>query len=135
KGLPLVMLGESSGARMPDRMGASGRAILGQDAIEFRRLREMPLVSALLGDCYGSATWYACMSDFAVMRKGATMAVESSRVDSIAFNQPVDPEDLGGWQLHTSKTGLVDYAVDTDQQALEIVRRYLSYMPQGQRVE
>lgn len=135
KGLPLVMLGESSGARMPDRMGASGRAILGQDPIEFRRMREMPLVSALLGDCYGSATWYACMSDFAVMRKGATMAVASSRVTSIAINQPVDPEDLGGWKLHTTKTGLVDYAVDTDQQALDIVRRYLSYMPQGQRVE
>lgn len=135
KGMPLVMLGESSGARMPDRMGASGRAILGQDATEFRRLREMPLVSALLGDCYGSATWYACMSDFAVMRKGATMAVASSRVTSIAINQPVDPEDLGGWQLHTSKTGLVDYAVETDQQALDILKRYLSYMPQGQNVE
>lgn len=135
KGMPLVMLGESSGARMPDRMGASGRSILGQDPNEFRRRREMPLVSALLGDCYGSSTWYACMSDFGVMRKGATMAVASSRVTSIAINQPVDPEDLGGWKLHTEKTGLVDYAVDTDAEALDIVKRYLSYMPQGAKVE
>jgi acetyl-CoA carboxylase carboxyltransferase component len=131
RGMPLVMLGESSGARMPDRMGAAGRAILGQDPFEFRRLREMPLVSALLGDCYGSSTWYACMSDFAVMRKGATMAVASSRVTSVAINQPVDPEDLGGWKLHTEKTGLVDYAVDTDAEALAVVRRYLSYLPQN----
>lgn len=131
KGMPLVMLGESSGARMPDRMGAPGRAILGQDATEFRRLREMPLVSALLGDCYGSSTWYACMSDFAVMRKGATMAVASSRVTSVAINQPVNPEDLGGWKLHTESTGLVDHAVETDEEALALVRRYLSYMPQG----
>lgn len=131
RGMPLVMLGESSGARMPDRMGASGRAILGQDATEFRRRREMPLVSALLGDCYGSSTWYACMSDFAVMRKGATMAVASSRVTSVAINQPVDPEELGGWKLHTEKTGLVDYAVDTDQQALDVVKTFLSYLPQS----
>lgn len=132
RGMPLVMLGESSGARMPDRMGASGRSILGQDALEFRRRREMPLVSALLGDCYGSSTWYACMSDFAVMRKGATMAVASSRVTSVAINQPVDPEELGGWKLHTEKTGLVDYAVGTDEEALGILRTYLGYMPQSQ---
>src|SRR5690606_9055138 len=123
RGMPLVMLGESSGARMPDRMGAPGRAILGQDPAEFRRQREMPLISALLGDCYGSSTWYACMSDFVVMRKGATMAVASSRVTSVAINQPVDPEELGGWRLHTEKTGLVDYAVDTDQEAIDIIRR------------
>lgn len=135
KGMPLIMLGESSGARMPDRMGASGRAILGQDPHEFRRRREMPLVSALLGDCYGSSTWYACMSDFAVMRKGATMAVASSRVTSIAINQPVDPEELGGWKLHTEKTGLVDYATASDEEALDIIKRYLSYMPQSRKVE
>ena len=135
RGMPLVMLGESSGARMPDRMGASGRAILGQDPTEFRRAREMPLVSALLGDCYGSSTWYACMSDYAVMRKGATMAVASSRVTSIAINQEVDPEELGGWRLHTEKTGLVDNAVGSDAEALDTLRRYLSYMPQHQGVE
>jgi len=132
RGMPLIMLGESSGARMPDRMGASGRSILGQDPHEFRRRREMPLISALLGDCYGSSTWYACMSDFAVMRKGATMAVASSRVTSVAINQPVDPEELGGWRLHTEKTGLVDYAVDTDEQALDIVKQFLAYLPQNQ---
>jgi acetyl-CoA carboxylase carboxyltransferase component len=32
RGMPLVMLGESSGARMPDRMGSAGRAIIAQDA-------------------------------------------------------------------------------------------------------
>lgn len=131
RGMPLVMLGESSGARMPDRMGAAGRSILGQDPFEYRRKREMPLVSALLGDCYGSSTWYACMSDFAVMRKGATMAVASSRVTSVAINQTVDPEELGGWKLHTEKTGLVDYAVESDQQALEIIKTFLSYLPQN----
>jgi acetyl-CoA carboxylase carboxyltransferase component len=129
RGMPLVLLGESSGARMPDRMGASGRAILGQDPLEFRRLRQSPWVSALLGDCYGSSTWYGCMSDFVVMRKGATMAVASSRVTSMAIGQEVDPEQLGGWDLHTGTTGLVDVAVDSDEEALDVVRRVLSYLP------
>ena len=128
-GMPLVLLGESAGARMPDRMGAAGRAILGQDPTEFLRDRRTPWASALLGSCYGSSTWYACMSDFVVMRKGATMAVASSRVTALAIKQPVDAEDLGGWDLHTGTTGLVDVAVDTDEEALDVVKRFLSYLP------
>jgi acetyl-CoA carboxylase carboxyltransferase component len=129
RGMPLVLLGESSGARMPDRMGAAGRAILGQDRFEYRRLRETPWVSANLGACYGSSTWYACLSDFVVMRKGAAMSVASPRVTEVAIRQPVDPEELGGWRLHTEKTGLVDLAVDSDEEALDAVRGFLSYLP------
>ncbi len=129
RGMPLVFIGESSGARMPDRMGASGRAIIGQDPHEYRRLRETPWAAAQLGDCYGSSTWYACMSDFVVMRKGATMAVASSRVTSLAINQPIDKEELGGWKLLTGVSGLVDLAVDTDEEALDAVKRFLSYLP------
>lgn len=128
-GMPLVFLGESSGARMPDRMGAQGRAILGQDPAEYQRRRQSPWVSALLGPCYGSSTWYACMSDFVVMRKGALMAVASSRVTSLAISQPVDAEELGGWRLHAETTGLADMVVDGDEDALLGVRRFLSYLP------
>ena len=128
-GMPLIFLGESSGARMPDRMGAQGRAILGQDPAEYQRKRQSPWVSALLGPCYGSSTWYACMSDFVVMRKGALMAVASGRVTSLAISQPIDAEELGGWKLHAETTGLVDAVVDTDEAALLTVRRFLSYLP------
>lgn len=124
-GMPLVFLGESAGARMPDRMGSAGRAILGQDPTEYQRMRETPWVSALLGPCYGSSTWYSCMSDYVVMRKGALMAVASGRVTSMAINQPVDAEELGGWKLHAETTGLVDLVVDSDEQALQAVRRFL----------
>jgi methylmalonyl-CoA decarboxylase subunit alpha len=129
RGIPLVLLGESSGARMPDRMGASGRAILAQDPTEYQRLRESPWVSALLGQCYGSSTWYAAMSDFVVMRKGAVMAVASPNVTSIAIGKPIDPEELGGWRLLTGVSGLADLAVDTDEQALAAVKKFLSYLP------
>ncbi len=128
-GMPLVFLGESSGARMPDRMGASGRAIIAQDPTEYQRLRESPWVSALLGQCYGSSTWYAAMSDFVAMRKGSVMAIASPNVTAIAIGKPVDPEELGGWKILTGISGLADVAVDTDQQALDACKKFLSYMP------
>ena len=129
RGLPLIFLGESSGARMPDRMGASGRAIVAQDATEYQRLRETPWVSALLGPCYGSSTWYSAMSDFVVMRKGAIMAIASPGVTSIAINKTIDPEELGGWKLLTGVSGLADLAVASDEQALDAIKRFLSYLP------
>ncbi|ALG74353.1 methylmalonyl-CoA carboxyltransferase [Azospirillum thiophilum] len=129
RGMPMVFLGESVGARMPDRMGAPGRAMLGQDPGEYLRDRHTPWASALLGDCYGSSTWYACVSDFVVMRKGATMAVASSRVTSMAISETIDPEDLGGWRLHSSVTGLVDMVVDSEEEALQAVRTFLGYLP------
>jgi acetyl-CoA carboxylase carboxyltransferase component len=131
-GMPLIFLGESTGARMPDRMGAEGRAILGQDPNEYQRLRQSPWVTALLGACYGSSTWYACMSDFVVMRKGATMAVASGRVTSMAINQEVDSEELGGWKMHSEVSGLVDVVVDSDQDAIATIKRFLSYLPSHQ---
>ncbi|MCB1547988.1 MAG: methylmalonyl-CoA carboxyltransferase [Hyphomicrobiaceae bacterium] len=133
RGMPIVFLGESVGARMPDRMGSAGRAMLGQDQYEYRRLRETPWASALLGHCYGSSTWYACISDFVVMRKGATMAVASSRVTSKAISQEIEPEELGGWRMHADTTGLIDMAVDSDEEGLEAVKRFLSYLPGSNR--
>jgi acetyl-CoA carboxylase carboxyltransferase component len=128
RGLPLVFLGESTGARMPDAMGAA--AIMGGDRpTQYRRMRETPWVSGVLGHCYGSSSWYAALADFVVMRKGAITAVSSVKLTSMAISQAVDPEELGGWRLHTETTGMVDLVVDTDEEGLDAIRRFLSYLP------
>lgn len=130
RGIPIVFLGESSGARMPDTMGARGMGtMLGADGTQYQRMRETPWAAAVLGACYGSSTWYTCCSDFAVMRKGAVLAVSSPGLVSQALSEHVDPQDLGGWKLHAETTGLVDRVVDTDEEALAAIRHFLSYMP------
>jgi acetyl-CoA carboxylase carboxyltransferase component len=130
RGLPMVFLGESSGARIPDNMGALGMGnLLANSATQYRRLRESPWASAVLGMCYGSSTWYTCMSDFSVMRKGAVMAVSSERLVSMAIGEKIDGQSLGGWKMHAETTGLIDQFVDTDEQALDAVKAFLAYMP------
>jgi len=57
------------------------------------------------------------------------MAIASPGVTSIAIGRPIDSEELGGWKLLTGVSGLADMAVDTDEQALAAVKRFLSYMP------
>ncbi|MCW5606271.1 MAG: methylmalonyl-CoA carboxyltransferase [Burkholderiales bacterium] len=130
RGIPLIFLGESSGARLPDNMGARGMGtLLAQDPHQYLRQRESPWVSAALGLCYGSSTWYCVLSDFNVMRKGAIIAVSSSLLASLAMSDTVDAEELGGWRVHAEVTGFADQVVDTDEEALDAVRTFLSYLP------
>ncbi len=128
RGIPIVFLGESSGARMPDVMGA-GSIGSKDDPIEYQRLRESPWAAGVLGYCYGSSAWYASMSDFCVMRKGSVMAVSSPRLISMAIGREVDAEALGGWRVHSEVSGLMDQVVDTDEQAIQAIKRFLSYLP------
>ena len=130
KGFPFVHIGESTGARLPDTMGARGMGLLlGNDPTQFRRTRESPWAAAALDTSFGSSAWLCCVSDFAVMKKGSTMCVSSSRLVSMAIGEQVDLEALGGWRLHAESTGLIDRFVDTDEEAMDEIKRFLSYMP------
>lgn len=127
-GVPMVMLNECSGARMPDVMGATGIHKTGEH-YRLGRDRAVPQASAVLGQSYGGGTWRSVTSDFTVMRKGAVMAVSSVNVTSVAISEAEDPQDLGGWRMQTEVTGQVDQAVDTDAEALDALKRFLSYLP------
>ena len=130
RGMPLVIIGESTGARLPDAMGSRGMGLLlGNDITQFRRTRETPLATGVIGPAFGSSAWLACLADFAVMHKGATMAVSSPRLIEMALGEKVDLEELGGWRLHAEVTGLVDQVVDTEQDMFAAIKRFLSYLP------
>lgn len=130
KGMPFIHVGESTGARLPDAMGSRGMGmLLGNDPTQFRRMRETPWVAASLDTSFGSSAWLCCCSDFAVMRKGSIMAVSSPRLVSMAIGEKVDIEELGGWRIHAEFTGLIDRFTETDVEAMQEIRRFLSYMP------
>ncbi|MBM3341849.1 MAG: methylmalonyl-CoA carboxyltransferase [Betaproteobacteria bacterium] len=128
RGIPIVFLGESTGARMPDVMGADSIGSK-DDPVEYMRVRENPWAAAALGHCYGSSAWYASLSDFCVFRKGAVMAVSSPRLIKMATGNAVDPQVLGGWQVHAEASGIADQVVDSDEQAIDAVKQFLSYLP------
>lgn len=128
RGMPVVYFCESTGVRMPDIMGGAGMGGM-NDKTRFLRRRESPWASAVFGYAFGSAAWHAVAADFAVIRKGAVMAVSSPTLVSMATGQSVDREDLGGWKVHSEVTGFADAVADTDEEAIAAVRRFLSYLP------
>jgi methylmalonyl-CoA decarboxylase subunit alpha len=127
RGFPVVFLSESTGIRMPDAMGEGmGNT---NEADRFLRRRETPWVSAIMGSAFGSAAWHACASDFMVMRKGSVMAVASPRMVSKALKRTVTGEDLGGWRVHAESTGFADAVAETDEEAINTAKKFLSYLP------
>jgi acetyl-CoA carboxylase carboxyltransferase component len=134
RGHPVIYLGEAGGARMPDIMGSAGLASYGGGGFDsylqiMSRVRQTPMVTAILGECYGMPTWMACLSDFVVQVKGSAMGVSGPRVVELALGETVTDEELGGWQVHAEITGNVDRVAENEQECFQIIRQYLAYMP------
>ena len=127
-GMPMVSLMECAGGRIPDIMGAAGIGRAGEGA-RYTHARETPWASAVLGLTYGGGAFTCINSDFVVMRKGAVLAVSSQMVTSVAIAEESDPQDLGGWRLHSEQTGFVHAVVDTDEGAIAQLKAFLSYLP------
>ncbi len=127
-GMPMVSLMECAGGRIPDIMGAAGIGRAGEGA-RYTHTRETPWASAVLGLTYGGGAFTCINSDFVVMRKGAVLAVSSQMVTSVAIAEEANPEDLGGWRLHSEQTGFVHAVVDSDEDAIAQLKAFLSYLP------
>ena len=129
KGYPLINLGEAGGGRIPDVMGAVGIMGVMLPIEKPPRDRFVPSVATIMGECFGSPTFYAAIADIVIQVKGTVMAVTGARVLAKATGEKVDDQELGGWQLHARTTGQVDLFADDDAHCLELVRKVLAYLP------
>lgn len=128
KGYPIVNLGDAGGARVPDIMGSVGMMSMTIRA-EAGRNRRVPMVSAIMGECYGGPTWLASISDIIVQVKGTVMSVGAPTILEVATGENPDPQDLGGWKLHAETTGMVDLFAEDEAHCLELIRKVLDYFP------
>jgi acetyl-CoA carboxylase carboxyltransferase component len=129
RGLPMFNLQEGGGLRMPDGMGSDGISDKLFPHEMLTHNREVPLMTAILGDSFGGPTWAAVSSDFVTQLKGTCMAVAGPRMLEMATGQKVSTEELGGWEIHASQTGQVDSFAETEQACIQQMKEYFSYMP------
>lgn len=130
RGFPCVHLGDAGGARVPDIMGSAGMMSMVYPIRDHApRDREVPLIVAILGECFGGAAWSAGTADIVVQVKGTAMCVGGPSILEIATGEQATAEQLGGWELHARTTGQVDLFAEDDAHALALVRHALSYLP------
>ena len=93
-------------------------------------LRVVPVVSAVLGSVAGLPAVNACMAHFNVMVRGTSQLFPGGPpVVKAALGYDITKEELGGVQIHAYQSGVVDNAVETEDEAFATIRRFLSYLP------
>jgi acetyl-CoA carboxylase carboxyltransferase component len=90
----------------------------------------VPVISAALGSVAGLGAARVVYSHFSVMpKKTAQLFVAGPPVVDPALGRKVRKEELGGSQIHTGGFGAVDNDAETEEEAFEQIRRFLSYLP------
>ncbi len=89
---------------------------------------QSPVASAALGPVAGFPAARLAASHFSVMSRGASVMVAGPAVVERALGQRPDKDALGGPDVH-ARSGVVDAVVESEEEALNLIRRFLSYMP------
>ena len=93
------------------------------------QLATVPVVNLLLGSVVGIGAAKAVLGHFSVMvRDIAQLFVAGPPVVSHAMGYDITKEDLGGWHIHC-RNGSVDNLAETEEEAVAMTRRFLSYLP------
>ncbi|MBD5341546.1 MAG: acyl-CoA carboxylase subunit beta [Bacteroides sp.] len=130
-GAPVIGLNDSGGARIQEGINA----LAGYSEIFQRNILAsgvIPQISAILGPCAGGAVYSPALTDFTIMTKGLSyMFLTGPTVVKTVTGEDVSQEDLGGASVHASKSGVTHFAAESEEDAIKIVRKLLSYIPQN----
>jgi len=130
-GAPMIGLNDSGGARIQE-----GVVSLGGYADIFLRNTlasgVIPQISAVMGPCAGGAVYSPALTDYIFMvRNSSYMFVTGPEVVKAVTHEEVDFEHLGGASVHSEVSGVCHVAADTEADALYLIRKLLSYLPQN----
>ena len=130
-GAPLVGLNDSGGARIQEGVVSLG----GYADIFYRNVQAsgvIPQLSAILGPCAGGAVYSPAITDFTLMvEQTSYMFVTGPNVVKTVTHEEVTAEELGGAVAHSTKSGVAHFACTNELEAIDHIKRLLSYMPQN----
>jgi acetyl-CoA carboxylase carboxyltransferase component len=128
-GAPLIGLNDSGGARIQEGV----TALAGYGGIFRRNVHAsgiIPQISVLLGPCAGGAAYSPALTDFIFMvREVGQMYLTGPDVVQAVTGERISHEELGGAEVHGSRSGLASFVYDDEQSCLEDVRYLVSLLP------
>ena len=130
-GAPCIGLNDSGGARIQEGVNAlAGYAEIFQRNVMASGV--IPQISVILGPCAGGAVYSPALTDFTIMKRDTSyMFLTGPAVVKTVTGEDVTQEQLGGASVHTSKSGVADFAASTEEEAMELIRKLISYIPQN----
>lgn len=128
-GAPFIGLNDSGGARIQEGVAS----LDGYGQIFYRNSiysGVIPQISVIMGPSAGGAVYSPAITDVIIMvEKTAKMFITGPKVIETVTGENISAEDLGGAKVHNSKSGNAHLSAATEEEALNMVRDVLSYLP------
>ena len=111
-GAPCIGMNDSGGARIQEGVNAlAGYANIFQRNVMSSGV--IPQISAIFGPCAGGAVYSPALTDFIIMKKETSnMFLTGPKVVKTVTGEDVTQEQLGGALMHTTKSGVAQFAVE-----------------------
>ena len=130
-GAPVIGLNDSGGARIQEGVNAlKGYGEIFENNILASGV--IPQISAIFGPCAGGAVYSPALTDFTIMSRGTSyMFLTGPKVVKTVTGEDVTQEQLGGADVHASKSGVAHFAVNSEEDGIRLIRHLLSFLPQN----
>lgn len=132
-GAPIIGLNDSGGARIQEGvMSLAGYTEVFQRNVDASGV--VPQISCIMGPCAGGAVYSPALTDFVFMvRNSSYMFLTGPEVVKSVTMEDVTQEELGGAEVHTTRSGVAHGAWDNELELLSAVRELVTYLPLNNR--
>ncbi len=127
-GSPFIFINDSGGARVQegiDSLSGYGRVFHTNVMLS----GAVPQVSIICGPCAGGAAYSPALTDFIIQTRQAQMFITGPQVIKQVTGEQITAEALGGPDAHMTRSGVIHFVAENDQEALYLCRRLLSFLP------
>ncbi len=134
--VPLLYLVDAAGGRISEQIRIfPGRFHAGRIFYnEVQLSGVVPQICILFGPSPAGSAYLPALTDAVIMVEGkASLYVGSPRMVEMAIGEKTTLEELGGARMHCTVSGCGDVLATSDEEAIELCKRYLAYMPQSYR--
>src|SRR5881227_558894 len=136
--VPMIYLVDSAGARITDQVqmfpGRRGAGRIFHTEVKLSGM--VPQVCVLFGPSAAGGAYIPAFCDVVIMRDGnASMYLGSPRMAEMVIGEKVTLEEMGGARMHTGVSGCGHFLIKSDEEAIDVVKRYLAYFPTNWREE
>ena len=132
-GSPIIGINDSGGARIQE--GVDALAAYGE--IFHRNVFAsgvIPQISCIMGPCAGGAVYSPSMTDFVFMvEQTSHMFVTGPNVVKTVIHKDISSEELGGAEVHATKSGVAQFIYPNDILCLRGVRQLINYLPSNSK--
>ncbi len=135
--LPCVYMVDSGGIFLP------AQAEVFPDKEDFGRIfynqaqlsaQGCPQIALVMGSCTAGGAYIPAMSDETVIvRNQGTIFIGGPPLVKAATGEVVTPEELGGAEVHTTRSGVADHFAENDQHAISICRSIFETLQPGRK--